>query len=112
MRVDIFNYHITVRKSVEILFGYIAPRTSAIARARTSIAARMDHAGPCLGCLPPGWIIVGAEPRLGLGLGHRQTQPIDASPSPRRGPAPITTIHPAGGKQSKVRIALASRMQV
>ena len=72
----------------------------------------MIGAGPCLyiGCLPPGWIIVGAEPRLGLGLGHRQTQPIDASPSTRRGQAP-NTIHP-GGKQSKVRIALASRMHV
>ena len=36
------------------------------------------RAGPRLGYLPPGWIVIGAGPRLGLGLGHRQTQPIDA----------------------------------
>ena len=29
-----------------------------------------------LGCLPPEWIMIGAGPCLGLG--HRQTQPIDA----------------------------------
>ena len=38
----------------------------------------MIEAGPCLRYLPPGWIVIGAGPRLGLGLGHRQTQPIDA----------------------------------
>ena len=32
---------------------------------------------PRLGCLQPGWIMIGAGPRLGLWLGHRQTQPID-----------------------------------
>ena len=32
------------------------------------------------GCLPPGWIMIGAGHRLGLGLGlgNRQIQPIDA----------------------------------
>ena len=35
-------------------------------------------AGPRRGCLPPGWIMIGTGPRLSLGLGHLQTQPIDA----------------------------------
>ena len=29
-------------------------------------------------CLPPGWIMIGAGPRLGLGQGHRLVEYVDA----------------------------------
>ena len=35
-------------------------------------------AGPHLGCLPPEWIIIGAGPRLELGLGHLLVESVNA----------------------------------
>ena len=38
----------------------------------------MIGAGPHLGCLPPEWIIIGAGPRLELGLGHLLVESVNA----------------------------------
>ena len=38
----------------------------------------MTGAGPRLGCLPPGWIMISAGSRQGLGLGHRLVESVDA----------------------------------